>query len=156
MEAHSTSPYPSKLNARVMSLPFSSHKFLLIDDSDIDSIISSKILQLAGLPKQNVTIRHAMPALELLGAANSLEGLGGVSEQSPLIILLDIHMPEMNGFAFLEEFDKMPASVTDNCKVFLLTSSIDPTDIERANQNRYVVRVLNKPLNVEELLLFFE
>jgi CheY-like chemotaxis protein len=65
-------------------------------------------------------------------------------------------MPEMNGFEFLEQFDKMRSEITDCCKVFLLTSSIDPSDIERANQNRYVVRVLNKPLNVDELLLFFE
>lgn len=139
-----------------MSLPFASHKFLLIDDSDIDSIITSKILQLAGLPKDHITIRHAMPALSLLSSAESIAALGGISEESPLIVLLDIHMPEMNGFAFLEQFDEMSPTVTENCKVFLLTSSIDPTDIERANQNPYVVRVLNKPLNVDELLLFFE
>ena len=139
-----------------MHLPFVSHKFLLIDDSDIDSIITSKILQLSGLPKDHITIRHAMPALQMLDQPDSLQKLGGISDGAPLIVLLDIHMPEMNGFAFLEEFDKMANSVTDHCKVFLLTSSIDPVDIERANQNRYVVRVLNKPLNVEELLLYFE
>lgn len=139
-----------------MSLPFASHKFLLIDDSDIDSIITSKILQLEGLPKDHITIRHAMPALSLLSSPEGIAALGGISEESPLIVLLDIHMPEMNGFAFLEQFDGMVPEVTEKCKVFLLTSSIDPTDIERANQNPYVVRVLNKPLNVDELLLFFE
>ncbi len=138
-----------------MPLPFEKHKFLLIDDSDIDSIITSKILQLSGLPKEQITIRHAMPALDLLGSELEIAKVGPLSEDNPLIVLLDIHMPEMNGFTFLERFDHLPAEVTDCCKVFLLTSSIDPTDIERANDNRYVVRVLNKPLNVEELLLYF-
>lgn len=139
-----------------MSLPFASHRFLLIDDSDIDSIITSKILQLSGLPKSHITIRHAMPALQMLGSADVFSQVGTFAENEPLIILLDIHMPEMNGFAFLDEFDKIGSEVTDASKIFLLTSSIDPTDIERANQNQYVVRVLNKPLNVEELLLYFE
>lgn len=128
---------------------------MLIDDSDIDSIITSKILQLSGLPKEQITIRHAMPALDLLGSEHEIARIGPLSEDNPLIVLLDIHMPEMNGFTFLERFDHLPTEVTDCCKVFLLTSSIDPTDIERANDNRYVVRVLNKPLNVEELLLYF-
>lgn len=139
-----------------MPLPFDKHQFLLIDDSDIDSIITSKILQLSGLPKDQITIRHAMPALDLLASEQEIASVGPVTENQPLIVLLDIHMPEMNGFTFLERFDRLPAEVTDCCKVFLLTSSIDPTDIERANDNRYVVRVLNKPLNVEELLLYFQ
>jgi len=139
-----------------MTLPFVDHKFLLIDDSDIDSVITSKILQLSGLPKEHITIRHANPALELLGLANDFFEREQIAESRPLIILLDIHMPEMNGFAFLEEFDKMAPDITDCCKIFLLTSSIDPSDIERANENSYVVRVLNKPLNVDELLLYFD
>jgi CheY-like chemotaxis protein len=139
-----------------MSLPFVNHKFLLIDDSDIDSVITSKILQLSGLPKENITVRHAMPALALLEAPEAYFSSSSITEESPLIILLDIHMPEMNGFAFLDEFDQMDSSVADCCKIFLLTSSIDPSDIERANENAYVVRVLNKPLNVEELLLYFD
>jgi len=139
-----------------MSLPFAAHNFLLIDDSDIDSVITGKILQLAGLGKDKIMARQAEGALDFLQNPDTFFVSNGISEQKPLIVLLDIHMPEMNGFVFLENFDKMEASVTESCKVFLLTSSIDPSDIEHANENPYVVRVLNKPLNVDELLLFFE
>jgi CheY-like chemotaxis protein len=139
-----------------MPLPFSDHNFLLVDDSDIDSVITGKILQMAGLPKTSITVYHAEPALAFLAQAQGFFEEKGISEAAPLIILLDIHMPEMNGFTFLERFDEMASNVADFCKVFLLTSSIDPTDIDRANDNPYVVRVLNKPLNVDELLLFFE
>ena len=132
---------------------FQAHKFLLVDDSDIDSIITSKILQLSGLDKGNVIVKHAQTGLDFLAAeAVSIT----TTTKADLIILLDIHMPEMTGFDFLAKFEQMTDAITDNCKIFLLTSSIDPSDIDRANQNRFVVRVLNKPLNTDELLYYFE
>ena len=137
---------------------FEEHKFLLIDDSEIDSVITSKILQLSGLPKANIVARHAFEALDYLRTEVRfpVQAGTGSEEASPLIILLDIHMPEMSGFEFLEYFGQLDPHITDNCRIFLLTSSIDPIDIERAHQNGYVVRVLNKPLNMEELLYYFE
>ena len=134
---------------------FESHSFLLIDDSDIDSIITSKILQIAGLPKTNIKVRNAFTALDYLKSDYTPSTTDEVSALS-LIVLLDIHMPEINGFDFLDRFEEMPEAIKDSCKIFLLTSSIDPTDIERANDNAYVVRVLNKPLNTSELLYYFE
>lgn len=136
-------------------ITFEKHHFLLIDDSEIDSIITSKILQIAGLPKPHIKIRNAFTAIEYL-KNDYKTALSESAPQSSLIILLDIHMPEINGFDFLELFEEMPEEVKDNSKIFLLTSSIDPTDIERANNNAYVVRVLNKPLNTSELLYYFE
>ena len=134
---------------------FENHNFLLIDDSEIDSIITSKILQIAGLPKPHIRVRNAFTALDFLKTEyDKLVSLA--TPDSSLIILLDIHMPEINGFDFLDRFEEMPDIVKDNSKIFLLTSSIDPTDIERANNNAYVVRVLNKPLNTSELLYYFE
>ncbi len=132
----------------------------MIDDSEIDSVITSKILQLSGLPKDNIVTRHAFEALDYLRHEVKLlvpagSGSGG-EDISPLIILLDIHMPEMSGFEFLEHFEKLDPNTTDSCRIFLLTSSIDPVDIERAHQNSYVVRVLNKPLNMDELLYYFD
>jgi CheY-like chemotaxis protein len=132
---------------------FQDHKFLLVDDSDIDSIITSKILQLSGLDKGNVIVKHAQTGLDFIAA--EAKDIAKTTD-SDLIILLDIHMPEMTGFDFLAKFEQMSDEITDKCKVFLLTSSIDPSDIERADQNRFVVRVLNKPLNTEELLYYFE
>jgi CheY-like chemotaxis protein len=133
---------------------FAAHTFLLIDDSEIDSIITSKILQMAGLPKNQILTKHANPALEFLKTIN--KETYSITNACPLIILLDIHMPDMNGFQFLEQFDSLSDTITEYSKIFLLTSSIDPIDIERADLDRYVVRVLNKPLNTEELLRFFE
>jgi len=65
----------------------------------------------------------------------------------PGVIFLDIMMPGMDGFAFLEEFDKLPDPVRKTSKVIMLSTSESFKDLNRANQNRYVYKFLNKPLN---------
>ena len=69
----------------------------------------------------------------------------------PHIVLLDISMPVMDGFGFLGEFEKLPDSIKNFCKVIVLSSSISAEDINRASTNQYVRKYLNKPLNEKYL-----
>ena len=115
---------------------------LLIDDNEIDIVVNTKLLKLANISEQ---ITSFMTARDLIDYINdNLSVL--ITKQS--IILLDIQMPEIDGFQCLEMYDELPQSFKDVCKVFMLSSSIDRNDIENAEANPNVIKVLEKPLDV--------
>jgi len=65
-----------------------------------------------------------------------------------LIILLDIKMPKMDGFEFLKHFDALPEDLKKKTQIFMLSSTLDPDDLKRANENCYVKKLFTKPLSV--------
>ncbi len=116
------------------------NQVMLIDDNEIDNFISNGIITKLGLAKKIVSRNSAEDALAYLTLCleNNLS--------FPEIILLDIRMPSMDGFDFLREFAKFPPSVHSACNIFILSSSVDDRDIERAHKNPYVLSFITKPL----------
>lgn len=96
-------------------------------------------------------------AEEIITTKSAGEGLAYLKNLSkkpdllPEIILLDILMPVMDGFEFIEEFIKLPEAISKNCKIILLSSSESFKDLNKANKNRYVHKFLNKPLTEAHL-----
>jgi CheY-like chemotaxis protein len=82
-------------------------------------------------------------------AANGREGLDRVAQEEPNLILLDLMMPEMDGFTFIEEFRKMPSAT--NVPVIVVTAK-DLTAEDRARLNHSVERVFQKGASTEEEL----
>ena len=121
-----------------------SYKFdrvLLIDDNDIDNFINERMITTNYFSKAVVVKNSGENALEYL-KQNQDNG-----SELPQLIFLDLNMPVMDGFAFLAEYEKLPATVRDKCKIIVLSSSISPEDINRASTNPLVVKYVNKPLN---------
>lgn len=118
---------------------------MLIDDNDVDNYISQHILQKHNLAETIIAKTSAIDALE------HLDSIKDAPDKFPDIIFLDIRMPVMDGFGFLENFMKYPDAVKNKCRIFMLTSSQDPKDIERATANPHVKKYFNKPLNDEAL-----
>ncbi len=122
------------------------YKFvMLVDEDEIDNIINQKIIESSNFAEKIEVFRSGQDALDYL-AANS-----GDSTNLPDLIFLDINMPLMDGFQFLEEFEKQSAPVHAKCRIIMLSSSISPRDIDRAASNRFVRKYLNKPLNARYL-----
>jgi CheY-like chemotaxis protein len=119
---------------------------LLIDDSDIDNYINREVLEDAGICAQ-ITVQ--------VGARQAIDYLKSLTGAFPNVIFLDIRMPMMDGFDFLEEFEHLPAAQTIDCDVFMLSSSINPADLARARSFARVKDYLNKPLNNHQLEAIF-
>ncbi len=113
---------------------------MLIDDNNIDLKINEKIVGITKLFDDIIICRSGEEALNYLKLNLTSP------EKLPSFILLDIQMPEMNGFEFLDQYKKLPTSFIDSCVIAMLSSTLDFGDIQRAEANPYVVKLLKKPL----------
>ncbi len=123
--------------------------FIIIDDSPFDCLIAEKVVENAQCYQSIKTFQDAEKALAYIAAGGNQDNSGRC------IILLDIQMPVMNGFAFLDAFETLPDEITSKYVVFFATSSINSNDITRSNNYRSVRHFLNKPLtkvNFKELV----
>lgn len=117
-------------------------QFLLIDDDAINNFITESYLN-CFFP--DVAARSFTKAAE---AINYLEKNRTIPEMHPRYILLDINMPVMNGWDFLDEFYrlKLEDDYVDT-QIYLLTSSIYTGDIDRANEHQLVKAYITKPID---------
>lgn len=117
---------------------------IVIDDSQIDHLIAKHILSIhLGIQK----VSYAISAEEALQLINRR----GERGSDKCIILLDIKMPGMDGFGFLEEFDRLSSQIKDRYQIYMLSSSINLDDIQRAEDSPYVQAYLQKPLTKQTM-----
>jgi CheY-like chemotaxis protein len=116
---------------------------MLVDDNPMDNLVNRQLIESAGFAMKVNKYETAKDTLEFLKKASA--------DELPEIIFLDIIMPEMDGFQFLEEFEKLGEGITKKCRVILLSTSDSFKDLNRANKNRLVKKFLNKPLTIEML-----
>jgi CheY-like chemotaxis protein len=75
-------------------------------------------------------------------------------ETPPDVIFLDLNMPEIDGFTFLKNFEKLPEKILAYSKIVVLTSSNSMKDRQQAFENKNVIQFITKPLkqsDIEEL-----
>jgi CheY-like chemotaxis protein len=118
---------------------------LLIDDNEIDLFINEKVINAK---------KTGAKVIKEISAKNAIDSFkkASTSKHIPDIIFVDLDMPSMNGFDFMEIFEKLPEKIIGNCKVFMLTSSTHEQDIKRAGEFKSIVKYLNKPLDIRELV----
>ena len=119
-------------------------KVLLIDDNEIDNFINERMITSSGFSAEVIVKNSADAALHFLKNLSN-------DQDYPEIIFLDIRMPIMDGFGFLDAFNNLPDSIKLKSKVVMLSSTLDPEDNERAATYPVVIKMLMKPLNIEQL-----
>jgi CheY-like chemotaxis protein len=122
--------------------------FIIIDDSELDCYVTQKFLQRANQNLIIKTFNDAQEALELIRDNNNLDVV------PPTVILLDLQMPVMSGFKFVEEFEKIPSEIQKKYVIIVLTvlsSSNDPKDIYKILTFKTVKSLVEKPLTLEKL-----
>jgi CheY-like chemotaxis protein len=122
---------------------------MLIDDNEIDNLINQKMIEAASVTENIYTHTGAKSAIEFL---KNMEKLDVAEKVLPDVIFLDIDMPLMDGFQFLDEFEKLTSVAKKKCKIVMLTSSINPQDFNRSKKYDNVKLYLNKPLSHDSIM----
>jgi len=123
--------------------------FIVIDDSKLDCFIAEKIIRNTGKSDTIKSFQQAKEALVFISDAKT-------DEHSHTIILVDIQMPIMNGFEFVEQFEKLPMHITNNYTIYVISSSINDNDLNRVHHFPSVKQFLNKPLNSNSLAILLQ
>lgn len=126
------------------------NSIMLIDDNDIDNFINERLVKAYYFAKNVYVHTSTRSALEFLkNIESTLTELP--ADLVPSHILLDINMPILDGFHFLDEFEKLAPELAERIKVVMLTTSLNPMDIERSRQYKSVKKFIHKPLTEGEL-----
>ena|ERR1035437_4802680 len=112
----------------------------IIDDDEIVSFIERKIIEQTNLVNQIKVFSHGQEAIDFL-KANSIN-----ADLLPEIILLDLNMPFMDGFQFLEEFIKLEPRLERKITIYVVSSSVSPNDMNRIKSISEVTDYIIKPI----------
>jgi CheY-like chemotaxis protein len=120
---------------------------MCIDDDPITLMLFKKVVRKASFAKEIINAFNGQEAITLVNTINNIPNQG----KKPQLIFLDLNMPVMGGWEFLDLFIASNYFDLNNTKVIILTSTIDPDDIKKSKSYPNVIAFLSKPITVEML-----
>jgi len=118
-------------------------KIFIVDDDQISIFLTRRSFEMEGVEASIYAFLSAEDALGTLSKA--------ILEDLPDIIFLDLNMPGVDGWGFLEVFEQLHISTIEKCRTYILTSSLDTSDIAKANENTLVKGFIHKPIGPEDI-----
>lgn len=122
---------------------------LLVDDDKICNFINEVTLSKMGIAKEVHTALNGQDALDLIN------GYFQGDKALPDVIFLDLNMPIMDGFQFIEAFKRLDFPKKDKILIIVLTSSVNPVDIKRAKELG-IEHYLTKPVKEEDIMTILQ
>lgn len=123
---------------------------MIIDDNELDNFINSKIIESALFSKNIYVNTNGKSALEFI--QNLINTMGdNFKNMCPEVIFIDLNMPILDGFQFLESIKTINNKILNTSKLVILTSSAHPEDSKKTMAINKNVIYLNKPLTAEML-----
>lgn len=126
------------------------NKVFCIDDDPITLVLCDMVIKKSEFAKEVITARNGKEGLDWFSAYFSKNN-AGTKQDPPQIIFLDLNMPVMNGWDFLESYLMKYAERIPETKVVIVSSTVNPEDFLRANHYDIVIDFINKPLTAEGL-----
>jgi CheY-like chemotaxis protein len=125
-------------------------QILCVDDDAITLMLCKKVITKASFSNEIITSANGEEAINYF---NKLKDQNAESElkKHPQLIFLDLNMPVMGGWEFLDIFNTGEYSEFNNIKVVVLSSTIDPEDLEKAKSYPMVIDFLSKPISTSML-----
>lgn len=118
----------------------------LVDDDKIFQLTASKTIKSTALSDTILQFENGQQAL------NYIREHAGRSQELPDYIFLDINMPFIDGWMFLEDFSGLKSMLTKPIVIYMVSSSIDPKDVARAKENANVKDYVIKPVTREKFI----
>jgi len=126
--------------------PYSFERILLVDDNKICNFLNRQVLELT------LFSRYIVESINGLEALNYLNSAAADPDQIPELIFLDVYMPLLDGIGFLREFNHLPKSILTKSRILVLSSTLDPSDVNKVAESPYVIKFLEKPLTRQKII----
>ncbi len=132
-------------------MPQEIKRFLLVDDDPVNNSLTKMILKKTFNEVLINTFTKPEEGLEFMKNESS----NNETDNEKTTLFLDINMPTLSGWEYLEAFELFDASIKKRYDIYILSSTVDPTDINRAKENPLVIDFIEKPLKKTTLLKMF-
>lgn len=126
------------------------NSILCIEDDAITLMLYKMVLTKASFTNEIITTTNGEEALNYINKLNEANSDGTI-KNVPQLIFLDLNMPVMGGWEFLEIFSSSEYAEYNHIKVIILSSTVDPDDLEKSKKFSMVIDFLSKPISRELL-----